>query len=276
MMAHAGVAARPNAAIFGNRAAAPAGRRSLAVHAEPVKLPDYISKVRRIAGRRPSANAARDGESRMPHRSLSLTSCALPQVAPKGDLVLARVAEMEEKTSGGIVLPNTAQKRPTSGDVVALGDGQVGTKTHSFTLQVGETVLYSKFGLGATDLELQGVEHILIREDDVIGVLPRSAAQASDIPDLRPVGDRVLVQVQEQGSVSVGGVILPDAAKERPVSGTVLRVGPGKVGDDGARVALKVKEGDRVVYFKYAGDAMETPDGRKYIVLHESDILCKA
>jgi chaperonin GroES len=197
------------------------------------------------------------------------------QVVPKGDLVLARVAEMEEQTTGGILLPTSAQKRPTSGDVIALGDGQVGTKRHEFQLSVGDTVLYSKFGLGATDISLQGAEHILIREDDVIGVMPRSGATADDIPELRPVGDRVLIKVREQGEVTMGGVILPDAAKERPMSGIVVRVGAGRMGDDGKRVEPKVQEGDSVVYFKYAGDAMETSSGEKYVVLHENDILCK-
>jgi chaperonin GroES len=120
-------------------------------------------------------------------------------VTPKGDLVLARVAESEEKTSGGILLPTSAQKRPTSGDIVALGDGQVGSKQRSFALKVGDTILYSKFGIGTTDLELQGESHILIREDDVIGVLPRSPATAADLHELKPAGDRVLVRVSEGG-----------------------------------------------------------------------------
>jgi len=120
---------------------------------------------------------------------------------PKGELILAKVAEIEDKTTGGILLPTSAQRRPTSGDVVALGDGQVGTKKHEFTLKVGDTIIYSKFGLGATDLHVQGEEHILIREDDVIGVMPRTNAVADDIPELRPVGDRVLVKITEQGEV---------------------------------------------------------------------------
>jgi chaperonin GroES len=199
----------------------------------------------------------------------------LHQVAPKGDLVLARVAEVEEKTTGGILLPGAAQRRPTSGDVVAVGDGRVGAATRTFQLAPGDTVVYSKFGLGATDLELGGEEHILIREDDVIGIMPRAGATAADVPELRPIADRVLIKVEAAGEVTLGGVILPDAAKDKPVSGTVVRTGPGKVGEDGARVACKVAAGDRVVYFKWAGDAMETPDGDQYVVLHESDILCK-
>lgn len=79
---------------------------------------------------------------------------------------------------------------------MALGDGQVGTKQHQFQLAVGQTVLYSKFGIGVTDLEVQGQQHILLREDDVIGVMPRSNATAADIPELQPVGDRVLIKVR--------------------------------------------------------------------------------
>lgn len=199
----------------------------------------------------------------------------ITKVMPKGDLVLARVAEAEEKTAGGILLPGAAQRRPTSGDVVALGDGQVGTKQHTFELKGGETVLYSKFGIGATELEVGGQTHILIREDDLIGIMPSSNATADDIPQLRPLGDRVLVKVQESADVTIGGVILPDSAKERPLSGTVVRVGPGKMAEDGQRKAPKVKEGDRVIYFKYAGDSMETSSGEKYNVLHASDILAK-
>ena len=90
-----------------------------------------------------------------------------------------------------------------------------------------------------------------------------------------PVSHTSSVQVQEQGGVTVGGVILPDSAKERPLSGEVVRVGPGKQQEDGSRKAPRVKPGDKVVYFKWAGDNMETPSGEKFVVLHETDILCK-
>ena len=150
------------------------------------------------------------------------------QVSPKGDLVLAKVAETEEKTTGGILLPSSAQRKPTSGssdtscaadlvsgekllninhlvgDVVALGDGKVGPLTRDFTLAVGNTILYNKFGLGATDIEVQGIEHILIKEDDCIGTLPRTGATAADIVDLQPLGDRVLLKVCLEASCSPG------------------------------------------------------------------------
>lgn len=183
---------------------------------------------------------------------------------------MAKVAELEEKTTGGILLPTSSQKRPTSGDVVEVGDAD------GMRLGKGDTILYNKFGLGATDIMLGGELHIIIAEDDVIGVMPRSGATADDIPELKPSGDRVLLKVREDSDVSAGGVILSQASKEKPVSGTVVRVGEGKLDEEsGERKAIKVAVGDDVVYFKYAGDVMETSSGEKYIVLHESDILCK-
>lgn len=70
--------------------------------------------------------------------------------------------------------------------------------------------------------------------------------------------------------------MLPESARERPVSGTVVRAGPGKLEEGGEVTKLVVQPDDQVVYFKYAGDNMETTDGTKYVVLHEQDILCKA
>lgn len=81
------------------------------------------------------------------------------------------------------------------GDVVAVGDGKVGDKVQEFFLQPGQTVLYSKFGIGVTDILVQGEQHCLIKEEDCIGVLPRSGATADDIPQLKPNGDRVLLKV---------------------------------------------------------------------------------
>ncbi|DBA77483.1 TPA: hypothetical protein ACH3X1_009306 [Trebouxia sp. C0004] len=216
---------------------------------------------------------------RMKHCTRAAAAIELPnkysKVSPKGDLVLCKVAEAEEQTTGGLLLPTSAQTKPTSGDIVALGDGRVGGNVQEFNLEVGQTVVYSKFGIGSTDLDIQGQRHTMLREDDCIGIMPRSGATASDVPELRPVGDRVLLKVQEETSVTAGGLMLPESARERPMSGSVVRVGPGKRDKDGSRKTPKVKEGDTVLYFKYAGEAMETPEGQQFIVVHEQDILCK-
>ncbi len=90
-----------------------------------------------------------------------------------------------------------------SGDIVALGDGRVGGNVQDFNLEVGQTVVYSKFGIGSTDLDIQGQRHTMLREDDCIGIMPRSGATASDIPELRPVGDRVLLKVSTSAANAV-------------------------------------------------------------------------
>jgi chaperonin GroES len=69
--------------------------------------------------------------------------------------------------------------------------------------------------------------------------------------------------------------VLPESAREKPVSGEVVRAGRGKQEEDGTVSEMSVAAGDQIVYFKYAGDNMETTDGSKYVVLHEQDILCK-
>lgn len=161
---------------------------------------------------------------------------------------------------------------------MALGDGRVDDHVRPFYLKPGQTVLYSKFGFMYTDLQLGDQEYILIKEDDVIGTLPRSGAQADDIPDMQPLGDKLLVKVEDTADVTIGGVVLPETAKERPLMGVVVRTGPGKYDKEaeGGRVQPKLKPGDKILYFKYAGDSMETPSGEKYIVLREEDVLCKA
>jgi len=83
------------------------------------------------------------------------------------------------------------------------------------------------------------------------------------------------LQVQDSADVSLGGIMLPDSAREKPIAGRVVRVGPGKREKDGSRKQPKLKEGDSILYFKWAGDQMETPSGEKFVVVHESDVLCK-
>lgn len=92
---------------------------------------------------------------------------------------------------------------------------------------------------------------------------------------LRPLGDRVVVRVIEQEEKTRGGIVLPDTAKEKPQEGEVLAVGPGRVLDNGQRVAPEVKVGDRVIFAKYGGTEVEV-GGEEYLILRESDILAIA
>ena len=92
---------------------------------------------------------------------------------------------------------------------------------------------------------------------------------------LKPIGDRIIVRREAAEGKSAGGIILPDTAKNKPQRGEVLAVGPGKVKDDGTRVAMQLKAGDNVLFTSWAGD--EFKDRHKsdeLLVMHESDVLC--
>jgi len=88
----------------------------------------------------------------------------------------------------------------------------------------------------------------------------------------KPLADRVLVQPAEAEEKTAAGIILPDTAKEKPVEGTIVSMGPGKVADDGKVVKMEVKVGDKVLYGKYSGTEV-TINGTEYLIMRESDIF---
>jgi chaperonin GroES len=90
--------------------------------------------------------------------------------------------------------------------------------------------------------------------------------------NIRPLDDRVLVKPQEAETKTKSGIYLPESAKEKPMMGTVIAAGPGKLNDDGKRTALNVKKGDTVVYGKYAGTEIEI-DGQKHMIIRENELL---
>lgn len=89
---------------------------------------------------------------------------------------------------------------------------------------------------------------------------------------LKPLGDRIVVKVIEEEEKTPGGIVLPDTAKEKPIVGEVVAVGPGRMLDNGQRVALEVKVGDKVVFSKYGGTEVKI-DGEEYLIMRESDVL---
>ena len=90
--------------------------------------------------------------------------------------------------------------------------------------------------------------------------------------NLKPLADRLVVEPLEQEDVTSGGIFLPETAKEKPMQGKVLASGPGRVDDDGKRVNMEVKVGDRVLYAKYSGTEIKL-EGKKVLILREADIL---
>ena len=90
--------------------------------------------------------------------------------------------------------------------------------------------------------------------------------------NLKPLGDRVVIEHVEQQDKSSGGVFLPDTAKEKPQEGIVRAVGPGRTNDEGKVLPLSVKAGDRVIYSKYSGSEVKV-DGTEYLIVSEKDVL---
>ena len=91
---------------------------------------------------------------------------------------------------------------------------------------------------------------------------------------IEPLGDRVVIKPIPKEEVSKGGIVLPDTAKEKPQEGEIIAVGLGKLSEDGKRIAMEVKVGDRIIYSKYAGTEFKLED-EEVVILRESDILAK-
>jgi chaperonin GroES len=90
--------------------------------------------------------------------------------------------------------------------------------------------------------------------------------------NIKPLGDKVLVQPNTSTEKTAGGIVLPDSAKERPQEGKVVAVGPGRTLDNGTKVEISVKEGDTVIYSKYGGTEIKL-EGKEYLILDESSLL---
>lgn len=89
---------------------------------------------------------------------------------------------------------------------------------------------------------------------------------------VRPLHDRVIVKRVEEVEKTKGGIIIPDTAKEKPVEGKVIAVGDGKVTDDGKKIPLEIKAGDKILFGKYAGTEIQI-DGEEHLIMREDDII---
>jgi chaperonin GroES len=89
---------------------------------------------------------------------------------------------------------------------------------------------------------------------------------------IKPLADRVVVKPNEEQEVKQGSIIIPDTAKEKPMQGLIVAVGPGKISDNGAKIDMQVKVNDKVLYGKYSGTEV-TIDGVEYLIMRESDIF---
>ncbi|MEW6050820.1 MAG: co-chaperone GroES [Candidatus Zixiibacteriota bacterium] len=90
--------------------------------------------------------------------------------------------------------------------------------------------------------------------------------------NIRPLADRVVVRPFEEQEVKRGGIIIPDTAKEKPMEGEIVEIGPGRTTDEGKKLPMEVKKGDRILYGKYSGTEVSV-DGKEYLIMRESDIF---
>ena len=90
--------------------------------------------------------------------------------------------------------------------------------------------------------------------------------------NIRPLADRVVVRPFEEQEVKRGGIIIPDTAKEKPMEGEIMEIGPGRTTDEGKKLPMEVKKGDRILYGKYSGTEVAV-DGKEYLIMRESDIF---
>ncbi|UCE23252.1 MAG: co-chaperone GroES [Candidatus Zixiibacteriota bacterium] len=88
---------------------------------------------------------------------------------------------------------------------------------------------------------------------------------------VKPLADRVIVKPFEEQEMKKGGIIIPDTAKEKPMEGEIIEVGPGRTTEEGRKIDLEVKKGDRVLYGKYSGTEISI-EGEEYLIMRESDI----
>jgi len=91
---------------------------------------------------------------------------------------------------------------------------------------------------------------------------------------IEPLGDRVVIKPTPKEEVSKGGIVLPDTAKEKPQEGKIIAVGPGRLTEEGKRIDMEVKKGDKVIYSKYAGTEFKL-DNEELVIMREGDILAK-
>ena len=91
---------------------------------------------------------------------------------------------------------------------------------------------------------------------------------------IKPLADRIVVRPIEREGMTKGGIVLPDTVKEKPQEGEVVAIGPGRLGDDGKRLAMEIKVGDIVIYTKYGGTEIKIDD-EELMILREGDILAK-
>ncbi|KAL7530225.1 hypothetical protein ACHAWF_003291 [Thalassiosira exigua] len=195
-------------------------------------------------------------------------------LTPTNDLVLVKVAEIEDETEGGIFLTGTAKIKKTEGVVISAGPG----KTHQesglrFPMPVvpGEGVVYGKYD--GTEVDYDGSKHTLIRDDDI---LVKFSGDELTLDGADVVSDNVLVKVEDDEEETLSGLVIAATAKKggKPSTGEVVKVGPGRMASNGEVMTVDVEAGDMVKFRDFAGNEVSI-EGGEYAVVRMTDILAK-
>ena len=196
------------------------------------------------------------------------------EIAPLNNFLLVKIADVKEQTEGGILLTGKAKVKKTEGRVVSVGPG----KTHQDTgivfdmpVSPGEGVVYGRYD--GTEIDLDGKKHILIRDDDI---LVKFEGDELNLETADVTRDSVLVYVERKEAATEGGILIAKSSKteNRPSTGKVVKVGPGKIAANGELMPMEVAEGDMVKFRDFAGNEVIIGED-EYSVVRMADILAK-
>lgn len=197
-------------------------------------------------------------------------------VQPSGDFVLCKFEKQEDFTVDGLWLPEQLNPQPNLAEVVSIGTGRTDEGEEiEFQVAPGDTVMYSRYGsVGVRELELErtGESFAIIKHNEIAGKVPNTDDYS--VEDFQPLGNYMLVQVDEASDETLGGVLLADTVQDRPQCGKVVKIGPGTM-KDGKLQPVLLQVGDHIMYNKYAGDEMTDENDINYVILKETDILSK-
>uniref|UniRef100_A0A7S1UT19 20 kDa chaperonin, chloroplastic n=1 Tax=Grammatophora oceanica TaxID=210454 RepID=A0A7S1UT19_9STRA len=194
-------------------------------------------------------------------------------IVPLNNFVLVKTVGVVEKTDSGIMLAGSEKVVKTKGKVVSVGPGRTHQETgRSIEIPFlnGDSVLYGEYD--GIELDFNGETHMLVRDTDV---LIKYSGDTLTLDAVDVVRDMVLIEVDAKDQTTAGGVLLADAGRDgsnRPSTGTVVKVGPGKMAGDGSILPMRAKVGDRVKFRDYAGNEVDI-DKKQYSVVPMEDVM---
>lgn len=191
-------------------------------------------------------------------------------MVPIGQNILVKIAEVEEETTGGLILSTDAKEKPTHGTAVSVGEGKYlpSGVLAPMNVKEGDTILYGKYG--GTDVTYDDDKHCFVTQDDVLCVLEDGKMEVDSV---RPVLDRVLVKRDAVQEETESGLVLGKSG-EKPLSGRVVKIGSGRFMENGQVEPILFKENDHVMFGKYSGSDIKL-QGEDYLMLRISDIFAK-